>query len=343
YWLSRTWARRCASPIASSACSREGRPSKVDRVRRPRQRSRLPTSDGLAGPDPQARRELGQRGHPGGHARWPLCALCLRIVAALRRGPRRQSGPRRLRRTGGLPRARGHYGDPRAGAAHLRHRRATFRPVRLRRAAVDHSEESRSLTAHNPARHLRTFGRHPERAPGLRLGGQSFLRCRPAHLRIAADHTGTLDRIRLPAHLLHRGRRAGRSATLSIEYSDGSLHPRRCRRPGSRRDRGREHASRLWSRRRDCLRHGGSRGPRVSPAGPDPSAAGSMTTGLAASDQTSPRAVRVTRARRSSLWGLTAVVAAVIGLATLPYLVYADVTDFLINAFILLVLASMWN
>ena len=68
-----------------------------------------------------------------------------------------------------------------------------------------------------------------------------------------------------------------------------------------------------------------------------------MTTGLAASDQTSPRAVRVTRARRSSLWGLTAVVAAVIGLATLPYLVYADVTDFLINAFILLVLASMWN
>ena len=68
-----------------------------------------------------------------------------------------------------------------------------------------------------------------------------------------------------------------------------------------------------------------------------------MTTGLAASDQTSPRAVRVTRARRSSLWGLTAVVAVVIGLATLPYLVYADVTDFLINAFILLVLASMWN
>src|SRR5205085_3286837 len=65
--------------------------------------------------------------------------------------------------------------------------------------------------------------------------------------------------------------------------------------------------------------------------------------GLDASEKTSPRAVRVTRARRSSLWGLVAVVAAVIGLATLPYLVYADVTDFLTNAFILLVLASMWN
>jgi len=68
-----------------------------------------------------------------------------------------------------------------------------------------------------------------------------------------------------------------------------------------------------------------------------------MSTGLAAREETPPGTVRVTRARRSSLWGLVGVVAAVIGLATLPYLVYADVTDFLINAFILLVLASMWN
>jgi branched-chain amino acid transport system permease protein len=54
-------------------------------------------------------------------------------------------------------------------------------------------------------------------------------------------------------------------------------------------------------------------------------------------------AVRVTRARRSALWGLIGAVVVVILLATLPYVVYADVTDLLVNAFILLVLASMWN
>ena len=54
-------------------------------------------------------------------------------------------------------------------------------------------------------------------------------------------------------------------------------------------------------------------------------------------------AVRVTRSRRSALWGLIGAVVAVGLLATLPYVVYADVTDLLVNAFILLVLASMWN
>lgn len=53
--------------------------------------------------------------------------------------------------------------------------------------------------------------------------------------------------------------------------------------------------------------------------------------------------IRVTRSRRSALWGLVAAALAVILLATLPYVVYADITDLLINAFILLVLASMWN
>jgi branched-chain amino acid transport system permease protein len=55
------------------------------------------------------------------------------------------------------------------------------------------------------------------------------------------------------------------------------------------------------------------------------------------------RPVRVTRSRRSARWGLVVAVIAVILLATLPYVVYADITDVLINAFILLVLASMWN
>ena len=54
-------------------------------------------------------------------------------------------------------------------------------------------------------------------------------------------------------------------------------------------------------------------------------------------------AVRVTRSRRSALWGLIGAAVVVLLLATLPYVVYADVTDLLVNAFILLVLASMWN
>ena len=53
--------------------------------------------------------------------------------------------------------------------------------------------------------------------------------------------------------------------------------------------------------------------------------------------------MRVTRSRRSALWGIVGAGVVVVALATLPYVVYADVTDLLVNAFILLVLASMWN
>jgi branched-chain amino acid transport system permease protein len=53
--------------------------------------------------------------------------------------------------------------------------------------------------------------------------------------------------------------------------------------------------------------------------------------------------MRVTRSRRSALWGMVGAGVVVAALATLPYVVYADVTDLLVNAFILLVLASMWN
>jgi branched-chain amino acid transport system permease protein len=53
--------------------------------------------------------------------------------------------------------------------------------------------------------------------------------------------------------------------------------------------------------------------------------------------------MKVSRSRRWAFWGPAAASVAVLALATLPYLVYADVTDLLVNAFILLVLASMWN
>jgi branched-chain amino acid transport system permease protein len=54
-------------------------------------------------------------------------------------------------------------------------------------------------------------------------------------------------------------------------------------------------------------------------------------------------AVRVTRSRRSSTWTLGGGVVVVAVLAALPYLVYANVTDLLVNFFILVTLATMWN
>jgi branched-chain amino acid transport system permease protein len=68
-----------------------------------------------------------------------------------------------------------------------------------------------------------------------------------------------------------------------------------------------------------------------------------MTGPPATGAVTATSTVRVTRSRRSALWGMIGATIVVILLATLPYLVYADVTDLLVNAFILLVLASMWN
>jgi ABC-type branched-subunit amino acid transport system permease subunit len=54
-------------------------------------------------------------------------------------------------------------------------------------------------------------------------------------------------------------------------------------------------------------------------------------------------AVRVTRSRRPVAWtGLGAIVAIAV-LAYLPYMVYSGTTDLLVNAFILLVISSMWN
>ena len=53
--------------------------------------------------------------------------------------------------------------------------------------------------------------------------------------------------------------------------------------------------------------------------------------------------VRVTRSRRSATWSAAMGIAAVVVLASLPYLVYANVTGVLVNLFILLSLATMWN
>jgi branched-chain amino acid transport system permease protein len=52
---------------------------------------------------------------------------------------------------------------------------------------------------------------------------------------------------------------------------------------------------------------------------------------------------RVTRSRRSTLWAAGGGVVLVAVLASLPYLVYTNVTDLLVNVFILLTIATMWN
>ena len=58
---------------------------------------------------------------------------------------------------------------------------------------------------------------------------------------------------------------------------------------------------------------------------------------------TAAQAVRVTRSRRSTWWlGLAAVVLVVV-LAFLPYLVFSSTTNLLVNVFILITMASMWN
>ncbi len=54
-------------------------------------------------------------------------------------------------------------------------------------------------------------------------------------------------------------------------------------------------------------------------------------------------AIRVTRSRRSTWWAVLAAVAAIAILGYLPYLVYEGTTSLLVNFFILLIMASMWN
>jgi branched-chain amino acid transport system permease protein len=67
--------------------------------------------------------------------------------------------------------------------------------------------------------------------------------------------------------------------------------------------------------------------------GPDLPAAGGLAS--------SPR--RVTRSRRSTLWvGLAAVVIVAV-LARLPYIVYSSTTNLLVQFFLLLIMASLWN
>ncbi len=61
------------------------------------------------------------------------------------------------------------------------------------------------------------------------------------------------------------------------------------------------------------------------------------------SDAAPATTFRMSRARRSTAWSAGAGVLVVVALAGLPYLVYANLTDLLVNVFILLTVATMWN
>jgi branched-chain amino acid transport system permease protein len=68
-----------------------------------------------------------------------------------------------------------------------------------------------------------------------------------------------------------------------------------------------------------------------------------MTASLAAPVSPPPAAVRVTRSRRSTIWTGVVALVVVLVLAYLPYVVYSSTTAILVQAFIVLTLASMWN
>ena len=60
-------------------------------------------------------------------------------------------------------------------------------------------------------------------------------------------------------------------------------------------------------------------------------------------DTSTATPVRVTRSRRSATWSVAIGIGAIVVLASLPYLVFANVTGVLVNLFILLALATTWN
>jgi branched-chain amino acid transport system permease protein len=62
-----------------------------------------------------------------------------------------------------------------------------------------------------------------------------------------------------------------------------------------------------------------------------------------AAGEAAPAYIRVTRSRRPVRWSVALVVVVVVVLAVLPYVVYTGTTDTLVNFFILLTMASMWN
>jgi len=56
-----------------------------------------------------------------------------------------------------------------------------------------------------------------------------------------------------------------------------------------------------------------------------------------------PEPAQVTRSRRTTLWAALGALVIVVILGYLPYLVLSGTTDFLVNVFVLMTMASMWN
>src|SRR5258708_3896669 len=67
------------------------------------------------------------------------------------------------------------------------------------------------------------------------------------------------------------------------------------------------------------------------------------TLTAAGADAESEAAPRVTRSRPSTAWAGLAAIVCVAVLGYLPFAVYADTTNLLVDFFLLLIMASMWN
>jgi branched-chain amino acid transport system permease protein len=68
-----------------------------------------------------------------------------------------------------------------------------------------------------------------------------------------------------------------------------------------------------------------------------------MSEATATAPSVTAPAVRVTRSRRSTLWAAIGALVVIAVLAYLPYVVYSGTTSLMVDFFILLIMASMWN
>ena len=135
-------------------------------------------------------------------------------------------------------------------------------------------------------------------------------------------------------HLAVRVRRGGhRRSRLAVGHAPGRHRARRG--PADRRSdqhlvRGAGRISRLPGRARHPA------------AGPD-LAEGSIMTVATESTARSAEKIRVTRSRRNMTWTGAGALVVVVVLALFPYIVYSGTTGIMVQGFVILTLASMWN
>src|SRR5215472_1184552 len=328
---------------------------------------------GDEGREPRARRPRRARGlfcdrHYRRHA-------CSRAVVVRHRGT--ADGGARLR--GAADDSPGRAGPQRAHHAdgHLR----AVRGDRERPASVRNRQHPRDRRRAVPGDRLLQHRLDPDRVPARghlrgRRGGAAGAAVLPVAgqvrppdpCRRRRQGSGAACGGRLPARVRHRGgdrvrhRRAGRHRLWHVlpaqphhwHRHDPAVRVRGCgdRRarlavgnPARRRGPGRGPADRCpdqYLRRDPCRVPRVPRRARRAPAGPylPEGAVVSLATETTAR---SAEKFRVTRSQRNVAWTGAGALIVVVVLAMFPYIVYSGTTAVLVQAFIVLTLASMWN